>query len=206
MRKPIDFVPEGSRLTFVRQTALYTTTVTGKKVDSKALYKCSCGVEKELSIEAVKRGNTKSCGCLHLESVKVMASKHGLRHNPIYRIWIGIKTRCYNIDTPIYKYYGAKGVIMCDEWKNSFEAFYKWCIDNGWKKGLIIDKDIKAKALNIPALLYSPELCSLVTYTENNNSKSNNNLITYNDKVLTLAQWCIELNISRSQARKLFNV
>lgn len=50
--------------------------------------------------------------------------KHGLRKVPEYKVWANMKNRCLNPNTPDFKYYGAKGVTVCDEWINSFKSFY----------------------------------------------------------------------------------
>lgn len=58
----------------------------------------------------------------------------------LYRIWSGIKTRCYNQNNPAYRYYGAKGITMCDDWRNSFVAFRDWSISHGYDDSLTIDR------------------------------------------------------------------
>ena len=65
------------------------------------------------------------------------------------------------------KRYGAIGVTMCDEWKDDVEAFYDWCMANGWNTSLVLDKDIKCKELGINPAVYSPETISMITAQEN---------------------------------------
>ena len=65
---------------------------------------------------------------------------HGLRRTRLYSIWANIKTRCYNVNDPHYKRWGAKGVVMCDEWKNDFTSFYNWALCNGYSDELTIDR------------------------------------------------------------------
>lgn len=57
---------------------------------------------------------------------------HGLKGTREYNLWLGIKQRCYNKNNSVYKYYGEKGIKMCDEWKNSALQFYKWLCINGY--------------------------------------------------------------------------
>jgi len=83
--------------------------------------------------------------------------------HPLYQVWAGIKDRCYNTNCKTFNRYGGRGVVICEEWKNNFKKFYDWAINNGWEQGLEIDKDVKAKELGIPPLLYSPEMCCFVT-------------------------------------------
>jgi hypothetical protein len=75
--------------------------------------------------------------------------------------------RCYNEDTKAYKNYGAKGVTVCDEWLNSFDAFVSWCEANGYSEELVLDKDILSDKLGISPKVYSPETCQFITEKEN---------------------------------------
>lgn len=84
---------------------------------------------------------------------------------PLYTIWCGIKSRCYNPNTANYKYYGAKGITMCREWKNNFIAFYNWAISNGWKKGLSVDRFPNNKGN------YKPSNCRLATMKQQANNR-----------------------------------
>jgi hypothetical protein len=123
--------------------------------------------------------------------------RHGLSKHPLHRIWSHIKGRCYNKTDHKYPYYGAIGVTMCDQWKNDFKAFYDWAIANGWKPGLQIDKDIKARMSGIiPGMQYSPKWCSFVTGEQNANCKRNNRFLQYNGKTQTIAEWGRDLNMS----------
>jgi hypothetical protein len=98
--------------------------------------------------------------------------------------------------------YGGKGVRMCDEWLNDFLKFQEWAIANGWEKGLQVDKDIKAKALGVEPLLYSPEFCSIVNGVDNMNSTSANFVINHNGESKTLAQWARAIGMNRATIRQ----
>ena len=103
-----------------------------------------------------------SCGCVEL----ARKTKHGYRKakdtHPAYRAYRGMMSRCYDTNNSGYKWYGAIGVTVCDEWKGNPEAFVKWSIENGWSKGLHIDKDILCKAKGIYPHIYSPDTCQWV--------------------------------------------
>lgn len=132
-------------------------------------YQCDCGKEhiaraNTVTYEAKKnRPNIPSCGCVELAN----KTKHGYRKkdntHPTYMAYRGIMSRCYNEKDAEYKWYGAKGVTICNEWKNNPKAFIEWSINNGWKKGLHIDKDILCNKLGIHPGIYSPETCQWVT-------------------------------------------
>jgi hypothetical protein len=143
--------------------------------------KCDCGTIKTVNLDNItKQEGTKSCGCKENKA----NTKHGKRSHLLYGIWNGIKNRCYNKNRKSYKYYGGKGVVMCDEWLNDFESFFNWCIGNGWEEGYQIDKDIKGNGL-----IYSPEMCCIVTPKENSNTRSNSQFIEYNGVRATFAQF-----------------
>lgn len=200
MRKKlsINFVPENSRLTFIKQTIQGVPsykTPNKKAISPKALYKCACGNLKEIFINSAKSGQVLSCGCYNLERLQERA-KHGFYCHPLYRLWASVKARCTNENEKCYKNYGGRGVKMCDEWINDPEAFIKWCLNNGWKKGLDLDKDLKAKEMNLPPpLVYSPEWCQFITRKKNNNATRHNVEITFNGMTKNIVQWATYLGV-----------
>jgi len=76
----------------------------------------------------------------------------------------GMKNRCYNKERWDYKYYGGRGITICNEWLNDFQAFYDWAMENGYSDNLTIDRIDND-------LGYSPENCRWVTQTEQNKNK-----------------------------------
>ena|SRR5690349_23533090 len=122
-------------------------------------------------------------------------NKHGLTNRRLYGVLRDIRERCYNKTDQAYKNYGAKGVRVCDGWLNNPEVFIKWALANGWKPGMQIDKDIKASDAKRPALLYSPEWCSVVTPKENNKRRVNSRLYTINGETKNLTEWGEYYNI-----------
>jgi len=154
------------------------------------LGRCECGVEKIFNWMNVKSGKSKSCGCLPLEINK----KHGLTKHPLYSVWEGIIGRCYNKNHPKYHRYGGRGVSICDEWRNNPKSFYWWAINNGWEKGLSLDKDKLSP--NKPGNLYCPEYCCFLTRKENSMYRENSRLIEYNGEKLCVAQWADKYNIN----------
>ena len=65
---------------------------------------------------------------------------HGLRHTRLYRIWLQMKNRCFNINSERYADYGGRGITVCDEWRNDFTTFYNWAMSNGYSDDLTIDR------------------------------------------------------------------
>ena len=146
--------------------------------------KCDCGSTKIAYLSELLNGHTKSCGCLRSNNFIVRSTKHNLTAHPLFHIWNGMKYRCYNQKYKGYKNYGAKGVVVCDEWKHDFLAFYTWAIKNNYQKGLQLDKDIKGNGM-----LYSPQTCSFVTRTENMRYTSRAKLLTLNGETKPMSEW-----------------
>ncbi len=136
---------------------------------------CDCGDETVVFGNNLRRGDTKSCGCIQSEFTKSRNTTHGLRKHALYRTWSSMIERCTRKSATSYPRYGAKGVTVCKEWYD-FKKFYDWATINGWKRGLQIDKDIIPKKLGIPALIYSPEMCCIVTPKENSRNASTTKL------------------------------
>jgi hypothetical protein len=158
---------------------------------------CDCGNIKIIKLSSIMGGITQSCGCLIGESVRKRLTKHGLNTHPLYKVWMAMKDRCNNKKNKSYKNYGGRGVKVSIRWENDFEAFYKWCINNGWRKGMDVDKDIKSSTGR--GVLYCPELCSIVPRGLNLRSKGNNIILEFNGEKRCVAEWCEHLNIPRSR-------
>lgn len=102
--------------------------------------KCDCGNVIIVIGEALRSGNTKSCGCYEHDVHINMSTTHGKTGIRLYRIWQGMKQRCYYPQNTHYKHYGGRGIIICDEWKNDFQAFYDWAMSHGYSDSLTIDR------------------------------------------------------------------
>lgn len=104
-------------------------TVIGFRRGAKAtIYQClcECGVECEADYSNVRSGNTKSCGCWKSEYGRERGSSnttHGMSYTRTYRIWIAMKRRCYLETHKDYQWYGARGIKVCERWRDSFESF-----------------------------------------------------------------------------------
>lgn len=120
MRKKID-------LTGMRFGKL-TVIAEGEKQNGRAeafwICLCDCGnTTKPIAGYNLRNGLTKSCGCnRQCGSYWV----HGMCGTHIYKVWESAKSRCFNPKTPNYKNYGGRGIVMCDEWRTSFKAFYDY--------------------------------------------------------------------------------
>ncbi len=151
---------------------------------------CYCGNITTARYSGLKNKTILSCGCLQRESARNQAT-HRLVDHKLYKVWSSMKDRCGNPNNSGYKNYGGKGVIVCQEWLADFKVFYDWCIENGWKPGLVIDKDIKYKAKHETdtGMIYSPEYCTVVSYKENLRSTRRSRNITIKGETKTMIEW-----------------
>jgi hypothetical protein len=106
---------------------------------------------------------------------------HGMRNSREYGIWGTMKKRCLKPNMPSYKYYGARGVTVCEKWMK-FEGFFE---DMGFSNGLCLDRIDSTKG-------YSKDNCRWVTYKQNNRNKTNNVIV----EGKTLAEWSEKTGIS----------
>ena len=117
-------------------------------------------------------------------------SAHGHSHLTEFQIWRQMKERCYNSKAPNYQNYGGRGIAVCEEWKESFETFYR---DMGPRPSSqhTLDRRENNKG-------YSKENCRWATQIEQLNNKRNNRIYEYNGESKTLTEWCRALNLKYS--------
>lgn len=112
-------------MTFGRWTVLDLPPVK-KRGAYRWLCECECGAVKAIRPWALRNNQSRSCGCLQRESVRKQPKlvKHGRSASPEYRAWSAAKQRCFNVNHPAWPDYGGRGITMCQEWVDSFEAFF----------------------------------------------------------------------------------
>lgn len=86
--------------------------------------RCDCGTTTITRETHMKQGRITSCGCAKTEFHRRRLLKHGLHGVPEYRVWKTMKSRCTSPGQQSFKYYGARGIGVCDRWRESFETFY----------------------------------------------------------------------------------
>lgn len=154
-----------------------------------ATVKCECGTIKKYLLQYVTSKRVRCCGskCKFAgHSTLGLLSKHTL-----YRVWNGMKERCYYRKNKLYHRYGGRGIIICKQWLRSYISFEKWALKNGWEKGLQIDR--RNNNGN-----YSPRNCRIVTKLENSRNQERTVYINFKNKRLRIKEWAILLNINPS--------
>ena len=103
--------------------------------------------------------------------------------NRLYRIYKAMKTRCYNPNAPEYNIYGGKGIAICDQWLEDYDAFCEWSLANGYNDSLSIDRiDNNGN--------YCPENCRWATAFQQMRNTSRNRFYQIGDEVKTISEWC----------------
>ena len=136
----------------IRDLGMRYPTEKSTKKARYGLYECAyCGGEFEGSVYSVKRGQTKSCGCLRGDA-------HGLTSHKFYNTWKHMVDRCSNPNNKDYIHYGARGIIVCEEWLDikNFVDLAERTYPN--TKGVSLDRIDNGKG-------YSPENCRWVDVT-----------------------------------------
>lgn len=106
------------------------------------------------------------------------------------RIYDGMRLRCYNKNNINYKYYGGRGVTICDEWLLSFENFFDWAINNGYNENLTIDRIDSEKG-------YAPDNCRWATKKEQAYNRSMSVKLTLDGRTMYMTEWAEELGIDK---------
>lgn len=155
---------------------------------------CECGMIKRIRQVSLasKTKPIRSCGCLSKSNGRYKT--HNLSNHKFYSIWRAMLARCYSKKHETYKSHGAKGVTVCDEWRDNPIEFIKWLEDNDYKKGLELDRrDNNGN--------YSPENCRAVTKSENMRNRRDTIYVMFNGFNKRLIDLSEECGINRSTLR-----
>jgi hypothetical protein len=151
---------------------------------SHAVFECKCGNKLLMIVGNVKSNKSKSCGCLNDAVRGQCLVKHGQnrskKRTAEYRTWCNIKDRCHRETSNCYGRYGAKGIKVCEQWFNSFEAFFEYMGPR--PDGCSIDRIDNSKG-------YEPGNCRWATWTEQQRNKTSNVLMTIDGVTKCRGEW-----------------
>lgn len=124
-------------------------------------WKCECDCGKVIVTRScdLRNKKTTSCGCFHNEMVSNITRSHDKCNTRLYSIYNNMRQRCYNSNRHDFSRYGGRGITVCDEWLNDFQAFYDWAMANGYSDELTLDRKDNDKG-------YEPSNCKWATYKE----------------------------------------
>ncbi len=156
---------------------------TGKDRHGKPLWlcECECGNNTVVNSNALKRKNTKSCGCIKLERISGLRRTHGLSRTPEYVSWAAMKSRCYYKASKHYGDYGGRGISVCNRWRLSFEAFLSDMGPRPFPEATVERKNVNGQ--------YSPSNCIWATKKTQARNKRTSHLLTINGETRCIGEW-----------------
>jgi hypothetical protein len=158
MPRPLPIKPGD---TFNRLTAVEKGSKRANDRHSVWVFDCSCGTRKTITAHRVVHGVIKSCGCLSRETASLRTRTHGQSKTPTHNTWMSMHCRCRTPKQVCFRYYGGKGIRVCDRWSGE-NGYINFLADMGEKpgKGWSIDRIDPSKD-------YEPSNCRWLTLTEN---------------------------------------
>lgn len=143
---------------------------------------CDCGTISLVQGGNLRNGHSRSCGCLRKELLRKRRTKHGLGNHKLYSVWHGMNDRCNRVNNISYKSYGARGITVCENWRNNFKDFYDWAITNGYARNLQIDRiDNDGN--------YEPKNCRFVNRKQQSRNRRDNVYCEINGEKKCIAEW-----------------
>ena len=181
----------GQRFNYL--TVIGRVQESAKDGNARWLCQCDCGNTCIVRTDHLKSGNNKSCGCKGNRMIPGRQKRIEPIDKRIVRIYAGMHTRCYNPNVDYYKYYGGRGITICDEWlgKDGCRHFYEWAKKNGYRKDLTIDRiDVNGN--------YEPSNCRWANSETQANNKRKSIKLLYNGKEVTMKELSDIIGVSKS--------
>lgn len=141
---------------------------------------CRCGGRSDVRATNLSRRITKSCGCLIGRVLSQRMRQHGLGNTPLAAVWRAMINRCHNPKSTAYRRYGARGIWVCQRWRESFLAFVE---DMGSRPdGHQLDRTNNDGN-------YEPGNVKWVLPQANQRNRSDNRLLTHDGHTRTITEW-----------------
>lgn len=170
---------------FGRLTVLGVAEDDMKHHGQRWLCQCDCGNTVIVRSDGLVSGHTKGCGCENARR-----TTHGKADTKLFKVWTGMKQRCFNPKDYAYPNYGGRGVTICAEWSNDFSTFYEWSVTHGYKEGLSIDRiDVNGN--------YCPENCRWATPLQQMRNRRNTVYLEFEGSRHSLTEWSEITGIKR---------
>lgn len=181
-------VPVGTKfgmLSVIEETEMHKQR--NGKFRRQMVCECQCGQITIAMLCNLRSGHTTSCGCVQ-QSAGKRNRTHGRSGSKAYRAWADMIQRCYNPSRRRYETYGARGITVCQQWRDSFDSFLK---DMGEPPSSSHSIDRKDNDGN-----YEPDNCHWATAQAQARNTSRNRLVTFRDETACIADWAERLDIS----------
>lgn len=149
---------------------------------------CECGSETVHRTGRLNIGHVRSCGCLGRDNRDACIVKHGKSKSMEYRTWAAMIARCENKNSKCYSDYGGRGIVVCEAWRKSFEAFLA---DMGPRPSPKhqIDRIDNNRG-------YEPRNCRWTTHTENQRRTRKSMMVNHEGRTQCLSAWVEEFGLN----------
>lgn len=124
------------------------------------------------------------------------AYKHGLEGSRLCSIYRNMLARCSNPNRKDFKFYGGRGITVCELWRKDSSSFFTWAKESGYSEDLTLGR------INVDEN-YSPENCRWITVKEQCRNRRSNTRLTLKGETKTLVEWAEQLDIKYDTLRKL---
>lgn len=151
---------------------------------------CSCGQTKSIRMTGLRSGKTNSCGCLQ----RTAHITHGMSRTPEFRTWSQMIGRCYSPTHKQYEDYGGRGIVVSDEWRKSFMAFYE---DMGPRPSASHSLDRRDNSVG-----YSKDNCRWATIFEQQRNRRSNRRLSHDGRSMLVVEWAKEIGLPANALEK----
>lgn len=151
---------------------------------------CDCGKTKIVAASNLRSGKQVSCGCWRDEKSLERIIGYNLNHpskrdKRLYKIWQGMRNRCYRENNASYPSYGGRGIKLCEEWQR-YENFEHWALSAGYEPTLTVDRiDVNGD--------YAPDNCRWITMKLQAYNRRDNHRLAFHGENLTITEWAERL-------------